>query len=171
MTPTDVVVSRRPVAEEPLLGGARFDYADTFAVRLPTPDARSAEAWARAGLEGAPRAVRGLVLLAHRRVLRFEPVGGPRSGTVLGWRVVLSEPDVVVLEAVGPLLRGVVVGRRQQPDVAELSTFVFYRRPWVRVLWAAVGPVHRRVARYLIRRAALASSAGGPLRRGDRHPG
>jgi hypothetical protein len=157
VTHADVVVSRRAVREEPLLEGARHDYADTFVARLAEPDTRTAEEWARAGLEAAPGPVRRLILIAHRRVLRFRPATGSPAGTVLGWAVVVSEPDVVLLEASGPLMRGVIVGRRTEPTVAELSTFLCYSKPWVRVVWAVVAPVHRRVARYLMERAARAA--------------
>ena len=131
------------------------DYADCFEVTLREPDGRTAEEWARAALEGMPPALRALVLLAHRRVLRLRL--GPLEGTdhVLGWRVVTSQPDLVQLVAEGSLLRGVILGRRTGPTTAVIRTAVFFRaRPAARLTWVLVGPLHRRVAPYLLQRAA-----------------
>src|SRR4051812_42435572 len=93
-----VVVRRLPVAAEPLLERTDFDYADAFELRLDRPDEHSAEQWVRAGLERP--ALRRLILLVHRRVLRFEL--GPRDADhILGWRIVTSTPDVLQLETAG----------------------------------------------------------------------
>jgi hypothetical protein len=151
-------VRRRPVVAEPLIGSQRYDYADAFEVRLESDDARSAEDVFRAGLEQAPASLRALVLIAHRHILRFELGPSSSSDHVLGWQILASEPDVVHLSAAGPLLRGVLVGRKVGPTAVVLTTFVYYRHPAARIIWAIVGPLHRRVAPYLLRRAA----ASGP---------
>lgn len=143
------------VPEEPLLGGDRYDYADAFEVAVHPSDSRSSEQFARAGLEGMPRLLRSVVRFAQRRVLglRLAPASSPDH--VLGWRIVTASDDVVHLESSSPLLRrAVIAGRRPAPDTATISTFVFYARPAGRLLWAVVGPVHRRVAPYLMARAA-----------------
>jgi hypothetical protein len=141
--------------QEPLLGNGRPDYADAFEIRTREPDGRTAEQWARAALEQAPWPVRCLVVVAHRYVLRFRlgPLTSPDH--VLGWRIVRSEPDVIRPEAESPLVRAVLVGRRPEPTRTVLTTALFFVRPVVaRVIWAAVVPVHRGVARYLMARAA-----------------
>ena len=151
--------SRSVPVEEAFL--APFDYADSFEVRLPTPDARRAEQWVRCGLECAPRAVRWVIRTAHRRVLRFRL--GPEDGPdhVLGWPITANEHDVVRLEAAAPLLRAVIVGRRVDPRTTRLTTALSYSRPRAaRLVWAVVGPVHRRVAPYLLDRAARATVPG-----------
>ena len=48
------------------LGSASADYADAFEVRLREPDGRTAEEWIRAGLEGAPAALRWTIVVVHR---------------------------------------------------------------------------------------------------------
>ena len=147
-------VERVAVRPGPGLDG--YDYADAFQVHLEPGDRRTAEQFARCGLEQSPRLVRATIRGAQRRVLglRLGPAAAP--GHVLGWPVVRSEPDVVQLETRSPVLgRAVIVGQRAAEGTARISTYLFYRRPRLaRLLWAAVGPLHRRIAPYLLRRAA-----------------
>lgn len=140
--------------QDPALGGALFDYADCFEMSAAAPEEGSMESFARAALESAPLALRFVILVAHRLVLRFRL--GPLSSSdhVLGWRIVTSAPDHVVLDAVGPLMRGVMVCRKTGPRVTVLRTFVMYRHPAARHGWSVVGVLHHRVAPYLLRRAA-----------------
>ena len=136
-------------------GTERPDYADAFEIRVPEPDGRTAEQWVRCGLEGAPWAIRVLVRVVHSVVLGFRLGPHPSPDHVLGWPIVASEPAVVRLEASSSLLRAVIVGRRVGLHTTRLTTFLFYERPVpARVIWAIIGPVHRRVAPYLLARAA-----------------
>jgi hypothetical protein len=130
----------------------RFDYADSFEVRLTRPDDTSAEQWARNSLELAPTWLRRLVVFAHRVLLRFElgPVSDPQH--VLGWRIRRADTDTIELEAAGSLMSAVLVGSRTAPDAARLDTFLYYRGRLGGVVWAVVGPIHRRVAPYLLKR-------------------
>lgn len=158
MTPDETRPRARPIPvpiEEPLLGGARYDYADAFQIRAAEPDARSAEEFARAALKNAPPLVRWTVVVVQRYLLglRLGPWSSPNR--LLGWRIVTSERDVVHIEAESSLLRGVVIARRVEPTLVVLSTYVFYKRPAAaRVVWKVVGPLHRWVAPYLLERAA-----------------
>ncbi|KUI23438.1 hypothetical protein AU193_01430 [Mycobacterium sp. GA-1285] len=129
-----------------------YDYADAFEVEVAESDSRVAEQFMRDALERSAPALRSLVLLVHRHVLRFRlgPLAAPDH--VLGWRILTSEPDVVQLEAQGPIGRGVLVLRRVTPARGVLSTFVFFRHPVAPVIWTIVGPAHRRVAPYLMER-------------------
>jgi hypothetical protein len=147
-------VTRRLPRPAPADAGGRADYADAFEVRTDLPDHRSAEQWARSALEHAPRAVRGTILVAHRGLLRFR-LGPLRSSShVLGWRIRRSDPDRIELTAEGPLVSGLLVGRRTSPTVIQLETFLFFHRRSARLVWLAVGPVHRRFAPLLLRRAS-----------------
>jgi hypothetical protein len=161
--------ARRVPVREPVPDGGDHDYADAFAIRLPAPDGRTAEEWARSGLEHAPAAVRRLVVWVHRHVLGFPLDPRPAPGTVLGWRIRSCEPDVIVLEAQSGLLRGLLVGRRHGPTQTELTTFLFYRRRRLaRLVWTLVGPLHRAIAPLLLTRAAAdggATSRSQPPRR------
>ena len=154
---------RVPVAaDEPLIGSQRYDYADAFEIRLREPDARSAEQFVRGALEQAPRRMRWTIRAVHRHLLRLRL--GPRSSPdhLFGWRIVTSKPDVIHLEAVSPLLgRGAIVVRRVDPTCAVVATYLFHTRPApARLVWAIVGPLHRRVAPYLMEHAAATRSRG-----------
>ena len=145
--------------DEPLIGDAAYDYADSFEVHVPESDERSMEEFVRGAINDAPRSVRELVWLVHRHVLRFRL--GPRSSAshVLGWRIKTSERDVFRLEATSPLFgRGIIVGRRPEPTRAVVTTYVVHSRPVLaHAIWSLVGPLHRRVAPYLMERARGAS--------------
>jgi hypothetical protein len=152
------------VAEEPLIGGDRYDYADAFEIRVREPDKRSAEQFARFALEQAPWPVRWTVRIVQRHLLRLRL--GPRSSPdhIFGWKILTNQPDVIHLEAVSPLLgRGVLVGRRPDPTCAVITSYVFYTRPApARVAWKIAGPLHRWVARYLLEHAVAANRAESP---------
>jgi hypothetical protein len=135
------------------LGVAGSDYSDTFEVPLIPGDDRSAKELFLAGVESTPAWVGIVVLIAHRCVLRLRlsPIGTPDH--LMGWKIVDADHDSIRLGAAGPLIEGVLVARRTG-SAAALETSVTYRRPLVaRLVWAAVGPVHRRVGPYLLRRA------------------
>ena len=155
---------RVPVAaEEQLGGGDRHDYADAFEIRLREPDARTAEEFVRFALEEASRLVRWIIWIAHRYLIRFRLAPRLSKDHILGWESLRSEPDVVVLQAMSPFLRGVIVGRKVDPTRAVITTYVFYTRPAVcRVLLKIIGPVHRRIAPYLLERAAASANGVEP---------
>jgi len=70
---------------------------------------------------------------------------------VSGFRVIESDPEVVHLEAVVPLMHVVLVGRKVEPTRRMLTTILHHQRPvMARLVWAVVGPVHRRTARGVI---------------------
>jgi hypothetical protein len=146
------VVQRRSI-----VATERCDYADAFEVALPSADGRSAEELVRAGLQNVPRWLGATVLFAHRHVLRFDlaPLAAPNH--LLGWEIAERASDRITLRATGPLLDGVLVAKRIPPSTAVLETFVSYRRPVARMVWAAVAPIHRAVVPVLLRRAATAS--------------
>lgn len=163
-TPPPRVHRLATVGPEPWTVGSRYDYADAFEAQLAVPDGRSAEQWARCALEQAPRAVRVVIIFAQRALLRLQLEGHSDPQHVLGWRVVASEPDVISLAAHGPLVSAVIVGRRSAPTAVQIKTFVIFERRRGRFLWAAVAPLHRRIARLLLKRAAGRS---GPFSSGS----
>ena len=150
---------------EPLIGSDRYDYADAFEIRLHESDPRSAEEFVRCALEAAARPVQAMVWIVHRYLLKLRL--GPRSspGHLLGWKILTSKPDVTHVEAVSPLLgRGVIVGRRVDPTCVVITTYVFYTRPpaLARVVWKIAGPLHRRIAPYLLEHAAATENRVDP---------
>lgn len=158
--PGDERARRVAVADDPLLGADGADYADAFEIRRPEPDARSAEAVVRGALGRAPWWVRWTVPIVHRHLLRLQ-LGPPSSPDhILGWKVLASQPDVIHLEAVSPILgRAVLVGRRVDPTCASLTTYLFFARQVpARVIWQIVGPLHRRVVPTLLERSSPTGS-------------
>jgi hypothetical protein len=152
---------RVAVPVEPFIGGGRYDYADAFEIRVDEPDERSAEELVRFTLEQAPRWILWIIRIAHRYVLRFRL--GPESSPlhVLGWSILSSAPNVLMLRAVSPVLKGVIVARKPEPTRAVVTTYVFFRRPATcRALLKVVGPVHRKVAPYLLECGAAARGRG-----------
>ena len=131
------------------------DYTDVFEVPLPQGDSRTAEETFRDAVGHKPGAGGGVVLWIHRHVLRFRlgPISSPDH--IIGWTIVRSDPDELVLSARGPLMHGELTLRRRDDRRASLTTRVHYRRRFTaRTVWALVGPVHRAVAPRLMERAA-----------------
>ena len=145
------VITRAPVAPEPLIDRV-YDYADTFAISLDEADAHTAEEWVRAALAHAAPAVLATIRFVHGRIARFSLSSAPDS--VLGWRTLSSSRDAFHIATQGPLLRAEIVTRRTSPTTATLTTFLFYERRATRLLWLLIGPLHRRIAPYLLAGAA-----------------
>jgi hypothetical protein len=142
--------------DEPLVGTDRYDYADCFEIRVGEADTRSPEQFARCAFEEVPWAVRRFVRIAQRTLLGFRLAPESSPEHVLGWRIRTSEPEVIQLEAASPLLRGVIVVRRVDRTCTSMSSYVLYKRAApARVLWKLARPIHRRVARHLLERAAV----------------
>jgi len=97
--------------------------------------------------------------VAHRFVLGFDLAPRSAPGNIMGWRIVTSVPDLTRLQATSPLLRGDLVARRDDSGRVTLSTYLFFNRPGpARLVWTVVGPLHRRIAPYLLERAAAAGT-------------
>ncbi|OBA88651.1 hypothetical protein A5662_24985 [Mycobacteriaceae bacterium 1482268.1] len=140
-----------------LVASPAYDYADAFEIDLPAAETRSPEQLFRAALGNAAWPQRW-VPVVHRHMLRFRL--GPQSSAehILGWRTVSSDPDVIHLEASGPFIRGIIVGRRTSQSTAIFTTFIFYvRRVPARIVWAVAAPLHRRIAPYLLERGVMIS--------------
>jgi hypothetical protein len=149
---TDGFSARRcDVTETP---APQSDYADAFEVTVDASDTRTAEEVMRTGLSRVSPSRFSALLMAHRHLLGFRL--GPASARdhVMGWRVVKSEPDQCRLEADGPRMAGTMVMRRVDPVTMRLTTFVRYRQPIARIIWALAGPTHRRAAPQLMELSA-----------------
>ncbi|TAM73079.1 DUF2867 domain-containing protein [Mycobacterium sp.] len=148
-------VAASVLAERRQTGEAAADYADSFEVTIAAGDARTAEQTFRDGLGDKPGTRGKLVLWIHRHVLRLR-LGPARSPDhLIGWPIVRSDPDELVLATCGPLLRGELTLRRQDGRRAVLTTRLHYRQQLAaRAVWALVGPLHRIVAPRLMERSA-----------------
>jgi hypothetical protein len=129
------------------------DFACAYEVAVAPDDHRSAEQWARAAWEEAPLPMRWFLLAGWRLVLRL-PVGPRHSPDhVLGWNVVVREPEETVCELSSRFL-GAYNTFRLVDGRLVWSTFVTYRRPIARVMWAPAALLHRPLVRLSLRRAA-----------------
>ncbi|MGV0038142.1 DUF2867 domain-containing protein [Mycobacterium colombiense] len=136
-------------------GESAADYVDVFEVPITAGDARTAEQTFRDGLGDSPGAGGRLVLWIHRHVLRLRLGPARSSGHLIGWPIVRSDPDELVLAVGGPLMRGELTLRRQDGRRAVLTTRLHYRRRIAApAVWALIGPLHRVVAPRLMRRSA-----------------
>ena len=159
--PTRRTARQVAVAPDPLVEG-QPDYADSFEIEIDDADPRSPEEFARDALEGAPRSVYWTIYLAHRFVLRFDLAARRSPAHIIGWSTTHRERDAVRLEAAGPIVRAVILGRRPEPGRSVITTAVFFRRPVVaRALMPLVGPVHRRISGHLLEYAAALPAARG----------
>ena len=102
---------REVTAEDSHLVRDHYDYADAFEIHISEGETRTPEQMFRAALKNGP-SVLSLVPVVHRQVLRLRlgPLASPDH--IIGWRVVSSDAEVIHLEASGPLIRAVIVGRR-----------------------------------------------------------
>jgi hypothetical protein len=138
---------------------AHADYQSALLVAAPDAASSSAEQWLRSMFESAPAPVRTFIRLGWLMFgARLAPV--PSPGHIAGWRIGLSQPDVVRIDvewAVG--LRAQLVVRVEESS-AVFGTFVELNRLAARLVWRAIVPIHRLTARYLLARTARAHSAG-----------
>jgi hypothetical protein len=141
------------LAERDQTGETAADYTDVFEVPILHGDLRTAEQMFRDALRDEPGG--GIVLWIHRHVLRFRlgPLSSPNH--VIGWQIMHSDHDAIVLTTNGSLMRGELTLRREDGGRATLTTRVHYhRKVAARAVWAMVGPLHRVIAPRLMQRAA-----------------
>ncbi len=147
---------RRLALTEELIGlapGPPPDYADAFELATVEPMPRTAEQWARASLEGAPRLLRWFVVLGWRLLLGLRL--GPRRSAehVLGWRLLQASPETALTEARSRLMTAQLVFHVEDARFRWMS-FVHHRNRVSRLVWVPVGLVHRRIVQYVMDRAA-----------------
>ena len=166
--PEAYTVHRVPVLPEPWVE-AGHDYADAFEVRLAQPDQHTAEEWVRTALDESAPWVLAIIRFVHGRIARFSLSSEPHS--VLGWETVSSASDAFHIETRGPALRAAIVLRRTSDTTATVTTFLFYARRSTRLLWLLIGPLHRRIAPYLMARAAEQLTTRAPRPADERQTG
>jgi hypothetical protein len=131
----------------------QIDYADAFAVGTGLPSGWTPQRWLRLMLEGAP--------LPMRKVLRWAWTGlGLRLGPdaagdfVLGWRVLRSEPDHVLVGATSRIGMPAELLLVHRDSTLLFDTFVRHENVLARILWAGTEPGHVPVVRRMLESAA-----------------
>jgi hypothetical protein len=129
------------------------DFAYACQLELDAPTTQSAEVWARAVFEGAPRLLRWFIVSGWIAGLGLRL--GPRRSRryVLGWSVVSNTPEVIVLGVGSFMLTARLVVRVTESTVVH-ATFVRYERAPARIVWPVAAVIHRRVVPFLLGRAA-----------------
>jgi hypothetical protein len=129
---------------------AHVDYADTFLVDLDESSALTAEGWARAMLEDAPRHTRTQLLAGWTALGLKLAIGDPDA--ILGWRIRQSTPDVLLVGAGGRIgLSGELLFKREG-SALRFATFVQLTGPPARLAWAGIESRHDVVVRSLLER-------------------
>jgi hypothetical protein len=148
-------IAQRALSARTQIGQDAADYVDVFEVPIQPSDARTAEQAFRQGFGHKPGPVGAAVLWIHRHILGFRlgPFSSPDSA--IGWSITRSEPDEVVLAANGPLMHGELNLQKRDGRRAVLTTRLHYRHKLAgRLVWTAIGPLHRVIAPQLMRRTA-----------------
>lgn len=128
------------------------DYLDAIEYIDGDPD-RTAEDWARATFEGAPRPVGTVLWLGWRLGLRLRLGPYRAPGHVLGWPVLESGPDRAVLGVESAVLGPCRLVFEVDPGRALVTTAIRFEHRLSRPVWTVVAPVHRLITRLLVTRA------------------
>jgi hypothetical protein len=144
-----------PVASRSDVAGSHR--ALTFELPYDRARAMTAQEWARATFEGAPRLVRWFLVFGFRVVLglRLDRAVMPQ---VLGWRLTEQPPDTATLAAQSYLIDGYNIVTVHDESV-EWTTLVRYRRGAARPVWRLVELFHRVLMPYLLTHAGRAHTA------------
>lgn len=129
------------------------DYTWACAVTAQSQDERTAQEWARAVFEGAPRPVQWFLVTGWVGFLRLRP--GPRRSPslIFGWKILSATPTTATLTINAAAFSTHLVVDVQQSRVVH-ATFLRYERRRARFLWAMTEPIHRLTIRYLLGHAA-----------------
>jgi hypothetical protein len=135
-------------------------YMAAWEVTTPDADARSAEQWARAAFEDAPRAIRTFVMAGWIVGLRLRLGPRPSADHVLGWQIMSATPEQMVLRVRSALLGTGYLALQVESSRVVLASFVRYEKRGARPIWAAVQPLHHLILPYLFGHAACKQRSG-----------
>jgi hypothetical protein len=131
----------------------RVDYRDGFHLELPGGPELSGEEWAREMLLGASSETRQSLRRGWPLIgLKMAPGGAEDS--ILGWRLRHSGPDHALLGADSRIGMPAELLFRPEPGGGLYFATFIRQSPVGRLLWAPIGPPHRRIVPALMRRAA-----------------
>jgi hypothetical protein len=127
---------------------AELDYADAFEVSPAPLGDRRPEDWMRRALEGAPLPLRWFVRAGWRFILGFRPA---RSASILGWPIVATTDEFVLVEQRSGLMDAALL-LRAQPSGLRWETHVRHKAKASVAVWTIVGLLHRRIVPYVLNR-------------------
>ena len=133
---------------------ANAHYAAAWEVAIAEGDERSAEQWAQATFEDAPRALRAFLVAGWTVGLGLHLGPRPSPDHILGWKIVTAAPEQIVLSVQSALLGTAHLVVAVESSRVVLTSLVRYEKRGARPIWSTVQPVHHQVIPYLLRRAA-----------------
>jgi hypothetical protein len=136
----------------------RVDYQDAFSATSAA--ARTPLEWARLALEDAPppllTVIRPILMALGLRLTSRE--GPPSADHVLGWRILHNDGAHTVL-GIDARFGAPRIVFSAPADRVVMTTLLQFDQFGFGAVWAVVGGIHRRVASYLVDRAASTASA------------
>lgn len=130
----------------------RIDYADSFEVTIEHPLERSAEAWMRLILEGAPLHTRIRLLSAWSGIgLKLRTPGS--AGAILGWTIRDRDAGFVMVGANSRIGMPAELVLRRENGGLLFATLARQDNAVVRALWATIETSHVQTVRSLLERA------------------
>jgi hypothetical protein len=136
--------------------GETAGYTDSFLLDVRAAE-RSAEAWSRLTLEGAPAHLRASLRQGWARLgLRHGPLDSPDH--VLGWPIRDRTEDHLLLGAESGLGMPAELLFARWKDRVMFATVIRFDRVASRLLWAGIERPHKHVVRMLLARAADTTS-------------
>ena len=137
-----------PVGTAELTGFDRYDYDEAWEIAVPEMDT-TPEEWARLAMEGAPSAMRAVMVNGWKTLgIGLEPLGS--TSAVLGWPIRHSDDAALVLgvhAAVGITARIVM---RAYPGKMLHAMIVRYDNRAGRAVWNVIAPGHRKFVENLL---------------------
>lgn len=136
-------------------------YAAAWEVAIADGDTRSAEQWARATFEDAPRALRTFIVTGWTIGLGLRLGPRPSPNHVLGWKIATAATDLIVLSVQAALLGTAHLVFQVEGSRVVVGSFVRYEKRGARLIWAATQPLHHQIVPYLLGRAASRPQSAG----------
>ena len=125
------------------------DYEDAFLIDIGPAQDRTPEQWARVILEDAPVTIR-TALQSGWFALGLQPCSARSERSVLGWEVLHSTPEYVLLAGSSRLgLSAELLVKRHEHRLLY-ATLLQQQNPIARAVWAGVAPIHRPIVRYVL---------------------
>jgi hypothetical protein len=132
-------------------------YTDSFRVSRERAADRSGESWMRSVLEGAPRPLRWFVAVGWRTMLGFRPGPAGSPAHVLGWPILTTTRQRIVLEQRSALMTARLTLHVNGSEIVW-TTEVRYEHRAALAVWPIVRVIHRRIVPYALRHAASRAS-------------
>jgi hypothetical protein len=145
-----VSVPESIMAEDELLAP---NYTCAFEVDLQPTDTRTAEEWLRDMFEEARPALRRFILTGWVGVLRLRLGPRPAPNHVIGWQILSSTPEQIVIGVESPLVSAHQVLRIQNGKIVHV-TIVRFERSGAGLIWGAAAPIHVRTIPHLMQQAS-----------------